>query len=194
MRIKKRTRQSSPNPGQYCPNPGYHPGLDTGSELEATSRAGGKNKPSPKRAFTLVETIVAVLITAVVLPTLYAGLAAGFWMVKAAREDLRATQVILQRMEAIRLSPFKTLRDPTTYPPSATEYYCESGKTSGKGGVPYTITYTCAPGPASLPPSYRTNVVLVTVQASWKSGNVQRSRSMSTYVARYGIQRYVGGN
>jgi len=31
------------------------------------------------------------------------------------------------------------------------------------------------------------------VTATWKSGNLQRTRSMQSYVARYGIQRYVCG-
>jgi hypothetical protein len=36
--------------------------------------------------------------------------------------------------------------------------------------------------------------VLVTVTASWNSGKIQHSRSMQSYVARYGVQRYVSGN
>lgn len=162
--------------------------------MGASSGSGGRGKPASGSGFTLIETIVATCIAAIVLPTIYASLATGFAMIKAAREDLRATQVILQRMEAIRLSSYKALQDPAAYPASVTEYYSESGKTNGNGGVPYTVTYTWAPGPASLPPSYRTNVLVVTVAASWKSGNVQRSRSMQTYVARYGIRRYVCGN
>ena len=194
MKMRMRTRPACPNSGQYCPSPNHNPGLDSdeGSQFDFRAAAGGGRASA--LGFTLVETMVATFIAAIVVPSLFAGFAAGFSMVKAAREDLRATQVILQRMEAIRLSPYKTLKDPAAYPASFTEYYSESGKTNGTGGVPYTVTYTWAPGPASLPPSYRTNVLLVTVAASWKSGNVQRSRSMQTYVARYGIQRYVCAN
>jgi len=125
------------------------------------------------------------------LPALYAGTAAGFSMVRVSRENLRATQIIVQRMEAIRLSPYKLLQDPASYPTNFTDYYCANGKTNGAA---YTVTYNWAPGPSSLPPSYRTNVLLVTVGASWTSGNVQRTRSMQTYVARYGIQPYVASN
>jgi hypothetical protein len=96
-------------------------------------------------------------------------------------------------METVRLASYKTLQDPGFYPTNSTEYYCPSGQTSGKGTA-YTIQYNWAPGPSSLPPSYRTNMLLVTVTASWNSGNVQRTRSMQSYVARYGIQRYVSGN
>ena len=145
-------------------------------------------------AFTLVETVVATFVTALVLPGLYACFAAGFSMIQSTRENLRATQIVVQRMEAIRLSPYKFLQDPTAYPTNATDYYCPSGKTNGATGAAYTVTYNWAPGPSTLPPSYRSNVVLVTVGASWTSGNVQRTRSMQSYVARYGIQRLVSGN
>jgi hypothetical protein len=128
------------------------------------------------------------------LPTLYTGLASAFSAVQATRENLRATQIIVQRMESVRLAPYKTIQDPAAYPATSTEYYSPSGKPSGKGGSAYTVTYNWAPGPASLPPSYRANMLLVTVTASWNSGHVQHTRSMQSYVARYGIQRYVAGN
>ena len=153
------------------------------------------SEPGPRRrrasAFTLVETAVATFLAAVMLPALYAGTAAGFAMVQVTRENLRATQIILQRTEAIRLSAYKLLQDPASYPTNFTDYYCTNGKTNGAA---YTVTYNWAPGPSSLPPSYRNNVLLVTVGASWTSGNVLRSRSMQTYVARYGIQHLVSGN
>ncbi len=141
--------------------------------------------------FTLVETVVAISLAAIILSALYGGLGAGFSMVQVGREDLRATQIILQRMEAVRLSSYKTLQDPASYPSNFTDYYCPGGKSKGAA---YNVTYNCAPGPASLPPSYRTNVLLVTVGASWTSGKVQHTRSMQTYVARYGIQPYVASN
>jgi hypothetical protein len=139
-----------------------------------------------------VETLVATLISGIMLPTLFTGLASAFSGMKATRENLRATQIIVQRMESLRLAPYTTLQNPAAYPATSTEYYTPSGQASAKG-TPYTITYNWAPGPSSLPPSYRTNMLLVTVTASWKSGNVQRTRSMQSYVARYGIQRYVSG-
>jgi type II secretory pathway pseudopilin PulG len=152
-----------------------------------------KHTPPPPRsrraaAFTLVETVVATSITAVMVPAIYASLVAGFAMLQVTRENLRATQIIVQRMEAIRLSPYTLIQNPSSYPTNSTDYYCTNGKTNG---VAYTVGYNCQPGPASLPPSYRTNMVLVTVNASWTSGKVQRTRSMQTYVAKNGIQRFV---
>jgi Tfp pilus assembly protein PilV len=155
-----------------------------------------KHTPPPPRhrrtsAFTLIETIVATFLATIMLPAIYASTAAGFSMVQVTREDLRATQILLKQVEAIRLSPYKLLQDPKSYPTNFTDYYCTNGKTNGAA---YAVSYNWQPGPASLPPSYRTNVLLVTVSAAWSSGNVQRTRSMQTYVARYGIQRYVAGN
>jgi hypothetical protein len=45
-----------------------------------------------------VETLVATLISGIMLPTLFTGLASAFSGMKATRENLRATQIIVQRM------------------------------------------------------------------------------------------------
>ncbi len=137
---------------------------------------------------------MATFLAGMVLSTLYACFAGGFSIVRVARENLRATQIIVERMEAIRLSPYKSLTNAASFPASVTEYYNDSGQTNGTAGAAYTVTYNWAPGSIALPPAYRTNMLLITVGATWKSGNVQRSRSMQTYAARWGIQRYVSGN
>ncbi len=194
MKMQIRTCLAGPNRGRTGCDPDPEPGRDAGWATGASGGVGGRGQGAGRLGFTLIESIVATFIAAIVLPTIYASLASGFSMIKASREDLRATQVIVQRMEAIRLSPYQLLQNPAAYPTNVTEYYSESGKAAGQGGVPYTVTYTCAPGPSGLPPSYRTNVQVVTVSAAWKVGNVQCRRSMQTYVARYGIRRYVCGN
>ena len=141
--------------------------------------------------FTLAETIVATLAAAVMLLALYASFTFGFAMMRVTREDIRATQIIIQKMEAIRLQPYDLV---ATYPTNATAYFDEKNQASGNGGTVYTVKFSATPGPTVLPPTYRANVMLVTVTASWTSGNMPRSRSMRTYVARNGIQNYVAGN
>ncbi len=191
MNTKVKTCPACPDSGQLCPN------LKHTRPLSSTGQSSGLGATSTRAlasGFTLVETVVATFVAAIVLVTFYGSLATGFALIRVTQENLRATQIIAQRMETIRLSAYKTLQDPTKYPATATEYYSESGKTNGSPGAAYTVTSTCAPGPASLPPSYRTNVLQITVGATWKSGNVQRSRSMQTSVTKYGIQRYVSGS
>ena len=144
--------------------------------------------------FTLVETLVATVVAVTILSAHYLSFAAGLAIVTVTREDLRAYQILLKRMEAIRVSGYSQLTDPAKYPPSVTEYYCEKYKTNGNAGVAYTVTYSAAAAPTTLPPTYRTNVLEVRVGVSWASGNVLRTREMRTFVARSGVQSYIAGN
>src|SRR6266852_1403314 len=92
---------------------------------------------SPSSGFTLVETMVAVITGAVMLAALYSSFAFGYGSVKLAREDLRATQILLQRMETLRLTSFSAIQNGTM-----TQYFDPSGATNGSSGAVYSITIT----------------------------------------------------
>jgi Tfp pilus assembly protein PilV len=139
--------------------------------------------------FTLIEAIVATFVSAIVLAGVFAAMGAGFSFIQVSRENLRANQIILQRMEAIRLTPFTALA--TAYPPSSTDYFNPGGQATGNGGAVYTVTYNCNNAP--VPIAYTNNTRRITVTATWTSGKVQHTRSMQTYATRFGIQRYVSG-
>ena len=147
-----------------------------------------------RSAFTLLEAMIALAIGSIAIIALYAGFTYGFSTVKVTREDLRATEIILQRLERVRLCSFDQITNSTINPATSTEYYDPADQISGAGGVSYTITYSATvPASGSLPDSYRSNMFLVDVSASWFSGQSQHSRSMQTLVARYGIQNYIWG-
>jgi Tfp pilus assembly protein PilV len=153
-----------------------------------------KNERASAGGFTLVETLVAVFVSSFMLTALYACFACGYSIVKMSREDLRATQILLERMETMRVSDYSKLTDPAKYPTNTTVYFDEVNAAQGKGGTAYTVTFDARRLPAPKPQSqFYTNMLEVTVRASWMSGKVQRSRSMQTYVARQGIQQYVSG-
>src|SRR5690348_13881099 len=95
-------------------------------------------------AFTLVETIVAVMLAGIMLPTLFAGFASGFSLVQMTRENLRATQIMVQRMEAVRLASYKSLQDNAAFPTNSVEYYNPSAGTNVGAGAAYTLTYNWA--------------------------------------------------
>jgi type II secretory pathway pseudopilin PulG len=190
MKIKKRI----PNPSQPRSGGSHKSHLRSFRRFALRFSSVTNGHLSSASGFTLVETVVATFLAAIMLPSIFACLAAGFSIVQTTRENLRVTQIIVQRMEAIRLASYATLQDPAAFPSSSTEYYSPSGQTNGNGGTVYKLTYTCAPGPSSLPPSYRTNMMCITVTAAWKSGKIQQTRTMQSYVARYGIQRYVSGS
>ena len=144
------------------------------------------------RAFTLVEVVVAVGVLGIMLISLYLGISVGFSMTQAERENLRATQVMLERMEGIRLFTWDQLVDSTKNPPVFTNYFAPS---SINLGVMYVGAMTVTTN-ISLSPSatYSANMRKVTVQASWTSRGVAHARSMSTYVSKNGVQNYIFNN
>jgi prepilin-type N-terminal cleavage/methylation domain-containing protein len=152
--------------------------------LEATGhrRAGGA-----PAGFTLIETIMAVALGSVMLAALYTCFGSGFSAIRTTREDLRATQIIVNRMERIRVCTWSQLTDPLYNPPLSTDYFDPVNKQT-----PYTVTYRAAvPAAGTLPEAYRADMRLVTVDVTWTSGGRQQKRSMQTYVARNGMQSYV---
>src|SRR5688572_29792244 len=56
-----------------------------------------------RAAFSLAETAIAMGVMGMVLGALYSGLAAGFFTIKMARENLRATQILVSRIDTLRL-------------------------------------------------------------------------------------------
>src|SRR6266498_2342584 len=141
-------------------------------------------------SFTLAEVLVAVLIVSIGVVSLYTGVSSGFALVKLAREDLRATQIMLQRMEAVRLYTWSQFTDATYFSTNNYEaYYDPAGQTNGSSGVVYTVkTAISTDTPAA---DYSPGMRRVTVQVSWLSGNINRRREVSTFVARYGMQNYI---
>ena len=148
-------------------------------------------------AFTLVETMVGVGVLGIVTISLYAGFGSGFSIIQVTRENLRATQILTQRMETIRLYTWSQLQNTNYFPLTFTERYdplagtnsiVYSGKVLDAAG---NLAVPAPPPPSSgLPDSYRTNMALVRIQVTWTSSGVLRSREVQTYVARYGMQNY----
>ncbi len=150
----------------------------------------------PAAAFALTETILAMALGAVMLSAMYSSFASGYSTVRVTREDLRATQVLLKRMERIRLCSFDQVTNYSYNPPTFIDYYDPQTQTNAdSSGTVYSGTFTSSvPAFGSLPEAYRTNMLLVTVGVAWTSGAIQQqhhARSMQTYVARDGMEGYV---
>lgn len=136
--------------------------------------------------------MVATVLGATMFASIYAGLAWGFANVQANRANLRATQILLRKAEAIRLCPFDQITSSTYNPPTFTEYFDPKDQSAGGGGIVYSGSFSASVPPVgSIPDSYRANMLLVTIGVSWTSGRTPHSRSLQTYVARKGIQDYV---
>ena len=148
-------------------------------------------------AYTVAEVMIAVFIVAIVGLSLYAGFTAGFGAVRLSRENLRATQVMVRRMETIRLYAWSQATNTTSYvQPTFYELYDPLGATNNSVGMVYAGQLSESI-PTNVPSAYRTNMRALTVTVYWTNqiGNNQvvRSRQMQTFVARYGMQNYIFG-
>src|SRR6266487_5659726 len=155
-----------------------------------TIQQSDRDSRSSQSAFTLTEVLVALLVLSIVVVSLYTGVSSGFALVKLAREDLRATQIMLQRTEAVRLYTWSQITNAAYFSTNNySAYYDPAGQAVGSGGVVYTVnTAITADTPAA---TYSPGMRRVTVQVSWLSGKINRRREVSTFVARYGMQNYI---
>ena len=145
-----------------------------------------------RAAFTFAEVLVATGLVAVTFVTLYVGITFGFAVTRVERENLRATQIMLERMEGIRLFNWDQLLDTSKNPLTFTNYFYPLGLGAEDQGVTYFGTLTVTTNLTLSPPAtYSTNMRKVTVQVQWMSGSIQHTRTMSTYVAKNGMQNYI---
>lgn len=149
-------------------------------------------------AFTLIEVMVAVAVIGVLFVSLYSGMSSGFALVNSARENLRATQIILERMEVMRLYSWSQVNSngfiPTTftasyYPPTVSTNSEDSRSTSG--GIVYYGTVTTNVAPVN--DAYATNMRLITITLTWTNANgtFKHTRTMETFISANGLQKYV---
>lgn len=156
------------------------------------------NGPRGLAAYTLAEVTVGVLVVGILFVSLYAGFSYGFAAMQSTRENLRATQILVQRMEGLRLYTWSQVLNTNSYlKPLFIEYYDPRGTTNQTAGARYT-GFVSATIPADLPPAYQTNVRDVMVTVYWTNYhggmNATHSRVMATRVSRNGMQNYVFGS
>src|SRR3954463_5939155 len=65
--------------------------------------AGIASEVKLTRSFALTEALFGMVIVGVVFAALYSGMTYGFEMVRLSRENLRASQILQERFETIRL-------------------------------------------------------------------------------------------
>jgi len=146
-----------------------------------------------KRAFTIVEVVISIAIIGIVAAGLMGCFTFSLFAIRMARENQRATQIILERAEAIRCFNWDSL---SNVPTAATiDYY----NPATQSPPIYTVTTSLSPfspdsptGPAAgVTPSYATNLQQLTITVSWQTGTISRNRTNITYIAKDGIQNYV---
>jgi Tfp pilus assembly protein PilV len=142
------------------------------------------------RAFSTIEVLTAVLICGVTFLGLYSGISSGFGFVQLARENLRGTQIMEEKMETIRLYRWDQINEVGFIPTNFVDVFYPLAA-QGAMGLSYTGVVTIAN--TGLTEYYADAMKQVTIDLSWKSGKALRKRQMTTFVSQYGLQNYVYG-
>lgn len=157
------------------------------------------NQRGPERCesgYTLVEVICSVFIAAIAASVLFVGFDNGFAILRTTREDLRATQILMQKTEAFRLYTWEQLTQANT-PGTFKEYYYPAGSGTNSPGSLYWGTVSTLGVATNIPAgtAYRDNVHLITITVNWTNyiglRPVSHSRQMQTLSAISGMQNYL---
>ena len=155
-----------------------------------------QNPNRATRAFTLVEVLMSVGILAIMVASLYAAFISGFASIKTTREELRATQILTQKLEAIRLCTWAQL---SNCPTSFREYYDPLGVTNSTAGAIYAGTFSTTGVATNIAGSvsYKTSLHLITLTVTWtnyiNNSPIIHTRQMQTLSAHNGLQNYIWG-
>ena len=140
------------------------------------------------RAFTLMEVMLAVVIVGVEFVSLYVAISQGFAVVQSARENLRATQIMQEQVEVVRVLDWEKVTTNASPWSFNASFYPANGTNPG---ITYSgsIAITNAP----VPIAYAADMRLVVVSLSWTNGansRIMRNRELRTLVSRYGMHNY----
>lgn len=139
------------------------------------------------RAFSLVEATVGMGVIGTITVSLFSGFGTGLLTMQMARENLRATQIMLEKTETLRLyswDQIKALPSPMRF-----QAKYDPNAPAGQQGLTYDIDVFIEP--TSLATSYSDEMKQVRVAIRWRTVNIDRNRTFTTYVTRNGLQSYV---
>ena len=139
-------------------------------------------------AFSLVEVVIAMSVVGVSGIALLSGISSGMLTMQMARENVRATQILVEKTETLRLYSWDQINTTNFIQTSFVERY-DPNSTNGGQGLSYTGTIAIASVPMTT--AYSDEMKQVTVSLSWRTGGINRNRSFRTFVARNGLQNYI---
>jgi Tfp pilus assembly protein PilV len=137
------------------------------------------------RAFSLIEVCISIVLVALLFVGIYGAVASSMSIVKLCQENERATQILSGKLDTIRLYNWEQLTN-RFVPVRFTERFDVLDTNSA---LFYTGSVSIVEAPVHS--KYSSNVMEVSVELTWTSAKRPQSRIMSTYVAKYGLQKYI---
>ncbi len=145
-----------------------------------------------KSGFTLAEVTIATAIIAIMGAGVISSINYGLVIMRIARENQRATQVMLEKLEAIRLYNWTQVTNNGFIPGSFTAVYDPTSPTNAAGTTYFGTLVVAVPNFTGTAPNYAANLRQFTVSLVWTNrGGIAHARTLSTYVAQNGMQNYV---
>ena len=149
--------------------------------------------------------MIATAIVGIFFVGLYTGIGQCFGILANAREDLRANQILLDKMEEMRLYSWDQVNSYGTstsfIPTNFVERFFPDGTNTARStftvgtqhtGAKSMVYYgTISITNVSFTNAYSANVKEVNVSLVWTNGAQVRQHSMSTLVSEYGMQKYI---
>jgi len=135
----------------------------------------------------LVEVVVATGILGIVAGAIIGSFNFGFFLLQSVRENQRATQILMEKVETIRLYNWNQVNTPGFIPSSFADDY--DPQAQGSKGARYTGYISVRDVPFTT--SYSTNMKQVNVWLVWQSNRKTQIRRAATYIAKDGVQNYV---
>jgi hypothetical protein len=139
---------------------------------------------------TMVDVIMAVALIAIMCTGLVGSLTYGFFTMGITRENQRATQIMLETVETIRLYNWDQVNSNGFIPHTFTGVYDPQAPTGAQG-----ITYygTISTGAANVGTNVGVNnkLMLMNVGLNWTNRGIPHHRLASTLIGQDGIQNYV---
>ena len=155
----------------------------------ASPRTPRGSKWDAQAAFTLVEILVSTAILSVMAVALYGGISFCFANITLARQNLRATQIALEKMEIMRMYSWDEVNSNGFVPVNFTAPYYPTSGGNTNGGLTYYGTTVITN--LNLGTPYAVDMRQVIVTLNWTNKTVRQSLQMSTYISQYGMQHYI---
>src|SRR6185369_8617962 len=125
----------------------------------------GKLAGNGCQAFTIAEVVVSLVIISIGAVALMGCINYGFFVTQLTRENQRATQIMLERAEAIRLCSWDQVRSNGFIPATFTDYYDGTADNESRGTV-YHGTVAITPFPFAA--SYANDLRQLTLTLQWQ--------------------------
>lgn len=149
--------------------------------------------------FSLLEVFISIFLMAVIFCGMSFGVSTTFKLLENTRENVRGTQIIISRLERVRLCAWGNgqLFNTNIIPVSFTDYFYPLGMngTTNTGTVYGGTMVISTNFPMTPAASYSNSLAQVVVTITWTNGvngvtNIH-TRSMTTFVSEYGMQNYI---